>query len=321
MNMLLRYLARYWYVSLGHYGMRAWAASVLRSLRVLRWPGRHRTLCGCTVYHRYVARDADADVFHHLSHRDYLSRHFTPAERVACMLDHYGFESAAFDEDYQRQVYGGGLRLWRHAAGGHEFSIWLKTNQRYLGEGDLNLVMRLGNETLHRIGFNWVDATIAAMHAAIVPFIARNQGRWRDELSDVLYAAFEASFPNNAPAYFCVAAMAGLAAAVGARQLLCVKSDMALSRMLRSKQGYPAAYDSFWDAFGGTRSGKGCHVIPLPFQFKDLQQLASKHRKRAAARRAWWTEIGTAAHTTLHGHLRNAPHANVHAKVSQEDRQ
>lgn len=201
MNMLLRYLARYWYVSLGHYGMRAWAASVLRSLRVLRWPGRHRTLCGCTVYRRYVARDADADVFHHLSHRDYLSRHFTPAERVACMLDHYGFESAAFDEDYQRQVYGGGLRLWRHAAGGHEFSIWLKTNQRYLGEGDLNLVMRLGNETLHRIGFNWVDATIAAMHAAIVPFIARNQGRWRDDLSDVLYAAFEASFPNNSPAY------------------------------------------------------------------------------------------------------------------------
>lgn len=320
MNMILRYLARYWYVSLRHYGMRAWAASVLRSLRVLRWPGYHRTLCGCTVYRRYVVNDADADIFHHLSHREYLSRDFTPAQRVACMLDHYGFESSAFDEEYQRKVYGGGgLRLWQHVAGGHEFSIWLKTNQRYLGEGDLNLVMRLGDETLHRIGFNWVNATIATLHAAMVPFIARNQGRWRDDVSDALYAAFEASFPNNSPAYFCAAAMAGLAAAVGARQLLCVKSDMALSFVLRSKQVYRTAYDSFWDAFGGTHAGKGCHVIPVPFQFKDIQTLASKHRKRAVVRRAWWADIRSAAHETLHAHIRVASSARLPPTVAQED--
>jgi uncharacterized protein VirK/YbjX len=302
--MLIRYLARHWYASCRSYPTFAWIASVARSLRVLRWPGRHRELCSLDIYRRYIATGRNHDIFHHLSHRHYLSRHLTPAQRVACILDHYHFENTAFDDDYKRKVYRGrGLRLWQHAAGGCLCSIWLRAGQCYLGEGDLDLVLYLGDELLHRIGFSWVKASIAGLAPAIVPFVARNQGRWRDEKTDALYAAFASAFPHNSPAYFCASAMQGLALGVASPQLLCVRSELAPSFRPGSGEGLAAAYDQFWDAFGGARHGSGVHVIPVPFQFKDLAELASKHRKRAATRRACWNGIGEAARSTLRRHL------------------
>lgn len=302
--MLIRYLARHWYVSRRSYPTSAWVASIARSLRVLRWPGRHRELCSLDVYRRYVATNSDPDVFHHLSHRNYLSRHLAPSQRVACILDHYRFENTAFDDDYQRKVYRGrGLRLWQRAAGGHTFSISLRTGQRYLGEGDLELVLYLGDELLHRIGFSWVNATIAGLAPGISPFIARNQGRWRDEKTSALYAAFESAFLHNSPAYFCASAMQGLALALTSPQLLCARSELAPSFQPGSGAGHTAAYDHFWDAFGGTRAGNRVHVIPIPFRLKDIAELASKHRKRAAIRRAWWNGISEAACAALRQHL------------------
>jgi uncharacterized protein VirK/YbjX len=304
MNMLIRYLARHWYASRRSYPPSAWIASVARSLRVLRWPRRHRELCSLDVYRRYVATDGNHDVFHHLSHRHFLSRHLAPSQRVACMLDHYHFESTAFDENYKRKVYRGrGLRLWQHAAGGQVFSIWLMAGQRYLGEGDLDLVLYLGDELLHRVGFSWVKGSIAGLRPAVTPLIARNQGRWRDDKTDALYAAFAAAFPQNSPAYFCASAMQGLALAVASPQLLCVRSELAPSFQPGPGSNHAAAYDRFWDAFGGARAGAGVHVIPVPFQLRDLAQLASKHRRRATIRRACWQRIGESARAALRQHI------------------
>jgi uncharacterized protein VirK/YbjX len=302
--MLFRYLLRYWYLSSRSYSLPAWGLSAVRSLRVLRWPGQHRDLCRLDIYRRYLAGDGHADVFHHLSHRDYLSRHLAPSERVACVLDHYRFEDNAFTQDYKDKVYRRpGLCLWRHVGGDREIAIWLRTSQRYLGEGDLNLVLCLGEEPLHRIGFSWVSGGIAGLPAVITPLIARNQGRWQDDQTAPLLAAFEAIFPHNSPAYFCAAAMQGLALAIGAPQLLCVRSELALSFDPAVGRGYPGAYDSFWDAFEGTHTTAHCHVIPVPFQFKDIKALASKRRKRALARRVWWSAIGNATCTTLRQQL------------------
>jgi uncharacterized protein VirK/YbjX len=306
--MLFRYLARYWYVSRKSYSLPAWIVSVARSLRVLRWPVRHRDLCRLDIHRRYVASDVGADAFHHLSHREYLSRHLALSERVACVLDHYRFEDLAFNQHYKDKVYHQpGLCLWQHTVDGHACSIWLRASQRYLGEGDLNLVLCLGDHPLHRIGFSWVSGCVAGLPRAITPFIARNQGRWQDDQTDTLLATFESIFPHNSPAYFCAAAMQGLALAVDAPQLLCVRSELALSFDPDARRGYPGAYDSFWDAFEGTRTHPHCHVIPVPFQFKDIGELASKRRKRALMRRTWWAAVGEAASTTLRQHLARPP--------------
>jgi uncharacterized protein VirK/YbjX len=298
--MLLGYLARHWVVSRKSYSAASWALSVVRSMRVLRWPGRHRQLCELDLFRRYIAAGSDSDVFHHLSHRDYLSRHLTPSQRVSCMLSHYQYENATFDDSYKRAVYGGaGLTLWQHEADGRTYSIILKSSQRYLGEGDLHLAIYSGEELLHRVGFSWVDGEIAGLDCAVAPFIARNQGRWRDEQTEPLFDAFEHTFPHNSPAYFCAAAMQGLASFARASHLACVKSELALAYKGTGGRCYAHAYDKFWDAFGGARASAECQVVQVPFQLKPLADIPSKHRKRATTRRARWQEISEAANTAL----------------------
>ena len=298
--MLLGYLARHWLVSRKSYSPVSWALSVARSMRVFRWPGQHRQLCELDLFRRYIAADSDSDVFHHLSHRDYLSRHLTPRQRVSCVLSHYQYENATFDDSYKRAVYGGaGLTLWQHEQDGRTYSIILKSSQRYLGEGDLHLAIYSGEELLHRIGFSWVDGQIAGLDCAVAPFIARNQGRWRDEQTEPLFNAFEDTFPHNSPAYFCAAAMQGLASFAHASHLACVKGELALAYKGAGGRCYAHAYDKFWDAFGGAQAAADCHVVPVPYQLKPLADIPSKHRKRASTRRARWQEISDAAQAAL----------------------
>jgi uncharacterized protein len=301
--MLLGYLARHWLVSRKSYNSVSWALSVVRSMRVLRWPGQHRQLCELDVFRRYIGAGSDSDVFHHLSHRDYLSRHLTPSQRVSCVLSHYKYENATFDDSYKRAVYGGaGLTLWQHEQDGRVYSIILKSSQRYLGEGDLHLAIYSGEELLHRIGFSWVDGQIVGLDCPVAPFIARNQGRWRDEQTEALFSAFEDSFPHNSPAYFCAAAMQGLASFAHASHLACVKSELSLASKGTGGRSYGHAYDKFWDAFGGAQAAGDCHVVPVPFQLKPLTEVPSKHRKRASTRRARWQEVSEAAQAALQAH-------------------
>lgn len=300
--MLMFYLARHSLAARKSYGAFSWAASVARSLRVLRWPAKHRQLCGLPVYQRYIAPDSDGDVFHHLSHRDYLSRHLKAHQRVACVLSHYRFENDTFDDNYKSAIYGGpGLALWEHRQDGQLYSIILRSQQRHLGEGDLHLALYVGDELLHRIGFNWVGGEIAGIGCEIAPFIARNQGRWRDAHTERLFTQFEEIFPHNSPAYFCAAAMQGLAQFARADHLICVKGEQALA-FKGGESSYSHAYDTFWDAFGGVHPARDCHVIPVPFQLKPLAEVSSKHRKRAMTRRARWQEISDAAYAVLMRH-------------------
>jgi uncharacterized protein VirK/YbjX len=300
MLMLLGYLSRHWLASRKLYSPFSWAASVARSMRVFRWPGQHRQLCDLDIFQRYIGTGSDSDVFHHLSHRDYLSRHLTPRQRVSCVLSHFTYENATFDDSYKRAVYGGaGITLWQHPHEGRVYSIILKSSQRYLGEGDLHLALYSDAELLHRIGFSWVDGSIAGLDCAVVPFIARNQGRWRDAQTEALFEAFEAAFPHNSPAYFCAAAMQGLASFARASHLVCVKSELALAYKGTGGRCYAHAYDKFWDAFGGAQLAADCHVVQVPFQLKPLADVPSKHRKRASTRRMRWQEISEAAQAAL----------------------
>ncbi|MGZ5202068.1 MAG: DUF535 family protein [Telluria sp.] len=298
--MLLGYLARHWLASRKLYGPVSWAASVARSMRVLRWPGQHRQLCELDIFRKYICTSSDSDVFHHLSHRDYLSRHLTPRQRVSCVLSHFSYENATFDDHYKRAVYGGdGLTLWQHVQDERLYSIILKSSQRYLGEGDLHLALYSGEELLHRIGFSWVDGAIAGLDCAVAPFIARNQGRWRDAQTEALFEAFEDTFPHNSPAYFCAAAMQGLASFARASHLVCVKSELALAYKGTGGRCYAHAYDKFWDAFGGAQAAGECHVVQVPFQLKPLADIPSKHRKRSTTRRQRWQDISEAAQAVL----------------------
>jgi uncharacterized protein VirK/YbjX len=300
--MVLSLLARHW-LARRHYPLPSWLACIARSLRVLLFYRAHLRLLALDVHRRYVALAHD-DVFHHLSHRHYLAKGLTLRQRVRCVLIHYRFEEFAFDAAYKRAVYrDGGLPLWQHedAAQGCRFAIRLEMAPRLSAEGDLTIVLSSNGSCLHRLSFSWVSGAFAGADALILPFVARNQGHHAGAAD-----AFERAFPHNSPSFFCFAALQGVAEALGMDQVVAVKSDWQCACDPREAQHFAKAYDGFWQTLGGVpMAGRGWRIA-LPLNLKPLDEMASRHRKRALTRREHWRAIGDSARRALRRHLVHA---------------
>jgi hypothetical protein len=306
--MILAHLRKHWRARRGQYTLSSWLLCIVRSLRVLAYYREHRALCRLDVIRHYVAAPPNDDLFHHLSHRDYLVKGMSTRARIACVLAHYRFEEATFDSAYKHAVYlAGGLVLWQRSAGGHDFRIALAMGSRMNAEGDLTVTFFADGKCLHRLSFSWIEGRVAGLPRAIVPFLARNQGRWTD--SDDAFAAFEAAFPHNSPSFFCFAAMQGIALGLGMTQLVGIKSAAHVAYDPASVKHFANAYDGFWKVLGGVETAGHGYLVALPFYLKPLSEMATKHRKRAAGRREHWREIGEAARLRIEASLRAAPAA------------
>jgi uncharacterized protein VirK/YbjX len=311
--MVFTLLTRHW-MARRHYPFASWAACIVRSLRVLLFRRAHRELLAMDIYRNYVTQVHD-DVFHHLSHRNYLAKGLSLRQRVRCVLTHYRFEDATFDAAYKHAVYrDGGLVLWQHEADGNKVEVRLVMAQRLNAEGDLTLTLLANGKRVHRLSFSWVDERFAGIGglgaSGLLPFIARNQGHRFDEADAV--DAFRRAFPPNSPlvttpGFFCAAALAGIAQALGMDQVVAVKSASHCAYDPSDAKQFAIAYDGFWQALGGTDMPGRAWLIALPFHARPLAEIPSKHRKRAAVRREQWQVIADAAGHALQAHLVQAP--------------
>lgn len=313
--MVFALLTRHW-MARRHYPFASRAACIARSLRVLLFRRAHVELLAMDVYRNYVTQVHD-DVFHHLSHRNYLARGLSLRQRVRCVLTHYRFEDATFDAAYKHAVYrDGGLVLWQHEADGSKVELRLGMAQRLNAEGDLTLTLLANGRRVHRLSFSWVDERFAGLAglgvAGILPFIARNQGHRADEADAV--GAFRRAFAANSPlvttpGFFCYAALQGVAQALGMDHVVAVKSAWHCAYAPADDRRFAAAYDGVWRSLGGTgMPGRAWHIA-LPFHARPLAEIPSRHRKRAALRRAYWQGIAETARDVLSRHLA-APQAH-----------
>lgn len=316
--MVFTHLTRHW-IARRHYPFASWAACIARSLRVLLFRRAHLELLGMDVYRNYVTQVHD-DVFHHVSHRNYLAKGLSLRQRVRCVLTHYRFEDATFDAAYKHAVYrDGGLVLWRHDGDGVQVEVRLGMAQRLNAEGDLTLSLLAGGECMHRLSFSWVDERFAGIAElggpSMLPFVARNQGPRADAPDAV--DAFRRAFPHNSPlvttpGFFCFAALQGIAQALGMDQVMAVKSAWHCAYAPADEKHFANAYDGFWRILGGSElPGRAWHIV-LPFSMKPLADIPSKHRKRAAVRREQWRVIGDAAGLALRAHI---VHAGEHPRA------
>lgn len=307
--MIFAQLTKHWRAGTGQYNLVSWILCVVRSLRVVLFWRDHRALCRLDVVRNYVAAPSNDDLFHHLSHRDYLVKGLSARQRVQCALAHYRFEETTFNNAYKHAVYvAGGLPLWQHTDGASHFMIRLEMASRMNAEGDLMVALVANGVYLHRLSFSWVDGALAGVAAPTVPFVARNQGRWTD--SGQAFAAFERAFPNNSPSFVCFAAMQGVAQALGMTQLVAVKCDAHVAYDPAEVRHFANAYDGFWKILGGVEMAGPGYLIALPFYQKPLAEMPSKHRKRTAQRRDFWRAVCDSARGTLQRHLL---HARAHA--------
>jgi uncharacterized protein VirK/YbjX len=315
--MIFARLTRYWLARRSELGFSSWLLAVLRSARVLRFYRDHAALCQLDVYRQHVMAAPNDDPFHHLSHRGYLLQGLSSRQRVQCVLSHYRFEETTFDAAYKAAVYGaGGLTLWEQTVGTHAFLIRLEMASRMNAEGDLTIALIADGKVLHRLSYSWIEGRIVGVPAPLVPFVARNQGRWTD--SGDAFEAFELCFPNNSPSFFCFAAMQGLAQAVGMEQVLAVKCTAHIAYDPDEIKHFANAYDGFWKILGGVELPGDAWQVSLPFYLKPLADMPSKHRKRAAQRRDNWRAIEASTRATLQRHLLHARSNHEHAAPFRE---
>lgn len=316
--MIFAHLTKHWAARRSDYSAASWLLCIARSLRVLAYYRDHRDLCRLGVYRKHLAGPAGDDLFHHLSHRDYLIKGLPARRRVQAVLSHYRFEETTFNDAYLQAVYAERcLPLWQHEAKTqidgevdgevrhHSFMIQLEMASRSNAEGDLTVALVADGKCLHRLSFSWLEGSMVGVDAPVVPFIARNQGRWVD--SGPAFDAFERVFPNNSPSFFCFAAMQGIAQAVGMDKVVAIRSMDHPAYDPDPDKHFANAYDGFWKILGGVEmaGGEG-YRIDLPFYVKPLSEMPSKHRKRAAQRREHWRVIGESARATLQRHLLHA---------------
>jgi uncharacterized protein len=315
--MILAHLHKHWLAGRGKRSLAAWLASIARSLRVLLFYRDHRALCQLDVYRNYVTPRAGDDLFHHLSHRHYLVKGLSARQRVGCALAHFRFEETTFTAEYKQAVYlAGGLTLWQHAADADNFLIRLEMAARAKAEGDLTIALVANGKCLHRLAFSWVEGAALGVPAPMLPLVACNRGRWSD--SGDAFDAFERAFPNNSPSFFCFSAMQGVAQAVGMGQVVAVRCETHVAYDPDQVKQFASAYDGFWKILGGIEMPGPGYLIALPFYLKPLAAMPSKHRKRAALRRAQWHAIGDAARSTLQRHLLHARAHVEHAAPVRE---
>ena len=317
--MIFAHLSRTWLARRSQTTPASWMLGIVRSLRVLRYWREHQALCRLDLVRRFVARAPGDDLFHHLSHRNYLAQDLSARQRVQCVLSHYRFEDAAFSNAYHQAVYGGGpgggLTLWQHLSqdehGEHDFVMRLEMAPRLDAEGDLTISLVADGKYLHRLSYTWVDGQLAGSELPTVPFVTRNQGRWTD--SGAAFAAFEEAFPNNSPSFFCFAAMQGVAQALGINQVVAIKCSAQIAYDPQDVKHFENAYDGFWKVLGGVEMPGRSYLIRLPFYLKPLADMPSKHRKRAAQRREFWRAIGDSTRSTMLRHM--APSAASQART------
>lgn len=297
--MLWKNLYALWRASWKSRSRMSWLLLVGRSSRILYFPRTMAALNRLESYATYTATAIPHDMYASVSYRYYLRQGLSLTQRMEFFKKHCSFESKAFNTAYRQQVYlCGGLTLWERQIGDAHFTIKLVHSGSRAMEGDLTVILGVNQSALHRISFSWVED--AERPGSMVPFITRNQRGWGSDTDP--RQRFDVAFPQNYPNFFCYVALDGLARAAGARIMLGVP---AAAQVCSGPEGAHSAntYDTFWETVGGSPcSGLGFR-LPLPMPSKPLEEVPSKHRKRAAARRAYWAEIADSAHATLTTHL------------------
>jgi uncharacterized protein VirK/YbjX len=279
--------------------------AALRRLRAILFLNTLRDFFRIGVVRTHVQMAAPNGLLNCLSHRYYLDKRWSLKERVRRMVNHYEVEDQWFGAAYKDAVYGGeGLQLWREEVQGVVFSMRLQMSPQGVPEGDLCVQLLAGVESLHRIGFNWTRCDCGARSTSHpVPYIARNQARWRRDRAPL--EAFERAFPHNATNFFTIAALQGLALALGACHMVGIRSEHHICFEADNPLHFVGAYDNFWEILGASPSACGNYAIPVPFHVKPLSEVSAKHRKRAAGRRAHWNAISASAYQVMRQHLQS----------------
>lgn len=278
---LLTYLLRFVRSLRGLYALRYWRGQ-LGLARVLAHPG----LAG-------LVRRRPRILFKYL-HPRYLAYGFDSASRLAILTHHYALLTATFRAPFLRTQFARGLVLWRlptalPALPGAQDTltarITLAFSERDL-EGDLMLAFWLGEEWIYTTSVTLVHGGVTEPGGAPATLITGLQGA-AGKLPLIKHCT--RACVEVAPPYLLLAALKGLAAALGIERILAVGNGRQLAKAAGKVM---FDYDRFWASVGGSPTGDGFYQIPaeLPappgLSERPSREALKRHLKHGIAQAA-----------------------------------
>jgi uncharacterized protein VirK/YbjX len=254
----------------------------LRAARLLRHREALEELLGLDIVRGALVEARGPTALSFLANRHLLARGLDLRQRLDCTLYHYRYEQSRFADSYIDAVYrADGLSLWRYQAEEHVYEIRLMVGNDNLYEGFLSAVAFIDGQRVCVISFCYVDAALFGAPAGVTLFVARKQsGRHPEHLR-----AFARSFKHTSPPFFCFAAVAGVARAIGADQIAAVRARVHPDLSGVDAEVLHKTYDEFWMGFGARELDEKAYRIAVPLEFEDPMQVSAAHRRRARRRR------------------------------------
>jgi uncharacterized protein VirK/YbjX len=218
--------------------------------------------------------------------RDYLAKSFNRASRRQILTFHYKYMADVINDGFYEQLFNGNPCLWQKTIDKELVAISLGFNPKYSSEGDVSLILEKDLVSLYELSFTIVPGALIGAETPEALLVARMQGRRR------LFEAIKHTTKicqDVAPPYLLMAAVQGVANALGIKIVAGVPTDDQLSRKLMFN------YDALWETFLATKTVRNFYVILIPFSHKPLEQINSAHRRRTRSKREFRNQITESA--------------------------
>jgi uncharacterized protein VirK/YbjX len=272
-------------------------------MRVVLFPSLARRLRDTDYMQDTWGDTGSRDPFYFASHNHYLAKPLSLRQRVSCALYHYHYERDTFTESYRQSIYRGeGLSLWSREIDGNRFGLTLTVTDDNRYEGDLSVVLRVNGVLVCRMSYTVVDGALFGLAGEPVIFVTRNQVTRGPE-----HELFGKAFRQNSPPYFCLAAIVGVATALGMNRLAVIRSESQIAFEPQYEKGFKGSYCTFWAKFGAREGGPLGYILDIPLPLRELSEMNRKHRGRAQFRRLHWSQILESASAAIDGHRRRGP--------------
>lgn len=235
----------------------------------------------------------------------YLSGNFDRGTRLDMLMAHYRFMNDRLGAPFCQGIVQGTLVPWRGEQQGHQFSIHVGGPCAATGhrEGELTLTLRMDGADVYKVSFSIIRAESLSSAQAPAPqahtlYIGRVQGT---------VGAFEQiriatkACHDVAPPDLLMAAVAGMAGALGIDRIVGVGIEHSISSESIKRSDMSFDYTAFWERYMSCRTPEGHHLMHLPFPEKAIQSIAAKHRKRTLVKREFKRQIADAMQACIRG--------------------
>ena len=235
------------------------------------------------------------DPLYFLVHTYYLSKRFTLRQRLRCAMDHHEYERMTYSCEYARRVYRtDGILLWNRSVDNRNFTMVLIATDDNRYEGDLSVILLVDNIRLCRMSFCYLNANVFGLTSNMTMLISRNQTD-RTPSRDL----FNQCFKQNAPQFFCLAAVCGIAMTNEFETVLAIKHDAQIVYDRTFDSGFRNSYTALWEKFHAVEIDRHVYKLNVPLKVRPLQLVDSVHRARARNRRKYWDDIMQSARSAM----------------------